>query len=117
MASAASRPARTTNGRAQPQVVDDHVEDALDVSRVVRRGEPLRKRPDRPAENDGADLVDRYGNQPGMSNAGIAAERGSHFFFYAAVGEHGGVGKLEVGEIVFRQSRPRTGEWSSPRFA
>ena len=31
-----------------------------------------------------------------MLDAGIAAERRSHFFFYAAVGEHGGVGGLEL---------------------
>jgi hypothetical protein len=48
-----------------------------------------------------------------MLDARIVVERGSHFFFYAGIGEHGGVWGLEVGEIVFRQSRPRTGELSS----
>jgi hypothetical protein len=72
------------------QIVDDHLEDALDVPCVVRRSEPLWERPDSPAQDDCADLVHRHGDQLRMSDARIALERGSDSSFYAIVGEQGG---------------------------
>jgi hypothetical protein len=82
--------AARADGGMDLQVVDDYLEDALDVSCVVRRGEPLWERRDSPAQDDGADLVHRHGDQLGMFDARIALERDSDSIFYAMVGEQGG---------------------------
>jgi len=57
-------------------VIDDHVKDAVDVSRVVRRGETLRKAFDRATQGDRPYLIDRCGEQLGMLDARILAQRG-----------------------------------------
>lgn len=61
-----------TDGRVDLEVVDDHLEDALDSSCVVRRGDALWERCHSPAQDDGPDFVDRHGDQLGMFDARVA---------------------------------------------
>jgi hypothetical protein len=57
------------------------------VPGVVLRGEMLRKRLDRAAQDHGPYLIDRYGDQLRMLDARVVVQRGSHSFLYMRVAE------------------------------
>jgi hypothetical protein len=82
--------AARADGSVDLEVVDDHVEDAFNVPRIMRRSEPLGERRDSATQDDGADLIHRHGDQLGIFDAWVAFQCGSDGIFYAMVGEQGG---------------------------